>query len=216
MGTSVCVDDRELASQFESLGFNCEFGFVQHDCGWRQGGLLRWALVQPEPLLRGIASGFEGIYDFANLQPRNPKMVTDQATGLGFHSAMQSAGGAFVHDEAERRRLHLEERDKILAMRDRLLRQLASGRHMFVYKDNAGLAGSHIRKIAAAVASRGPGRVLHVVAAEQPDQVGTVEHAGGNLFLGRLRKLWLRDPDPANIDYAGWRTLLRNAVPHLP
>ncbi len=208
--------EQELASRFESLGFNCEFGFVQHDCGWRRGGLLRWAVAMPGPLLKNLRNGFEGIYEWDNLVVRNPKMVTDTASGLGFHTAMHSKDGAFVHDEDERRRIHEDERSKLLFLRDRLLEQLAEGRQMFVYKYNPGIEPELVQKLARAIARLGPGRLLHVEAAETPEQIGTVTHAGGNLYLGYVEKLWWRDPEPANVDYAGWRKLMQSAERFLP
>ncbi|WP_172328755.1 hypothetical protein [Mangrovicoccus sp. HB161399] len=212
----VLAVEQELASRFESLGFNCEFGFVQTRCGWQQGGLLRWAVAMPGPLLKNLRNGFDGIYEWDSLVVRNPKMVTDTASGLGFHTGMHSKDGAFVHGEEERRRIHEEERAKFLFLRDRLLEQLAEGHRMFVYKYNPGVEPEIVQKIARTIGRAGPGRFLYVQAAERPEQVGTVTHEGGNLYLGYVEKLWWRDPEPANVDYAGWRKLMQATERFLP
>ncbi|WP_138466406.1 hypothetical protein [Poseidonocella sp. HB161398] len=210
MDKQALTAEQELASRFESLGYNCEFGFVQHQCGWEQGGLLRWALAMPGPLVQNLRSGFKGLYEFRNLVPRNAKMVTDTATGIGFHSEMRSTGGAFDDPEPRRRRIHAGEAGKIGYLRDRFLGQLAEGRQMFVFKYNPGLPPETVGQLAGAIAARGPGRLLYVTAADRPEEVGTVSHAGGNLYLGRVARVWWRDPDPGNIDYPGWVQLMRN------
>ena len=40
-----------LLNSFESLGDNCEFGFVQRKFGTEPAGLLRWAIASPAALV---------------------------------------------------------------------------------------------------------------------------------------------------------------------
>lgn len=54
-------NNESLVARFESLGDNCEFGFVQRRSGVEDGGLLRWAVSPPEALLKAIRSRFSGV-----------------------------------------------------------------------------------------------------------------------------------------------------------
>src|SRR5271157_2790486 len=74
------LTNSELAALFESLGggslnangwaFGCEFGFWQRSLGVEPLGLLRWASIAPNDLLRGLDSGFAGVDDIADIEAR--------------------------------------------------------------------------------------------------------------------------------------------------
>jgi hypothetical protein len=78
------MTDRMLASaqalRIESLGDNCELGFVLRHLGVEAGSLFRWAAMKPEQLLMKLRADFDGMYEFANLSPLRPAMVPTRGT----------------------------------------------------------------------------------------------------------------------------------------
>ena len=59
--------DAALFENFESLGDNCEFGFVRHHFHpTNTSSLLRWAGTDVDRLVQGLESGFAGVGDPAH------------------------------------------------------------------------------------------------------------------------------------------------------
>lgn len=200
-------------SRFESLGDNCEFGFVQRHLGVDPGGLLRWATTGPHLLPGLIRSEFDGIYHFENLTPSSRDMVRDAGSGVFFHSRMTSTDGVFDHSEAERRAIHGEEIGKIRYLVAKLLAALREGR-VFVLKHNRGLDVALVDSIAAAIAERGPGWLLNVTAqGELP--VGEVAFVGRNVFTARVDRLAPYDKAD-DVSYEVWTGILARANRIIP
>lgn len=74
--------------RFESLGRDCEFGFVLNALDYRKGQYFRWILGDWESLLTVVQNDFEGSFQRENLvvAPQNDLMILDQATGASYHS----------------------------------------------------------------------------------------------------------------------------------
>ncbi len=58
--------DAELLCHFESLGRNCEFGFVQRLSGAEPMGLLRFAGMSFDALVQALNTRFAGIAEPGN------------------------------------------------------------------------------------------------------------------------------------------------------
>ncbi|MBV9859459.1 MAG: hypothetical protein JO038_05065 [Alphaproteobacteria bacterium] len=85
-----CAD---LVKKFESLGNDCEFGFLQRRCGAEPLGLFRFSNPSHEVILRAIQADFEGFGDDAYVeldqqQPRREWIVVDPVNGLRQHTFM--------------------------------------------------------------------------------------------------------------------------------
>lgn len=179
-------DASVLLNRFESLGDNCEFGFVQRRSGIEPGGLLRWTVSPPGPLVEAIEARFEGIYQFENVVPFTPRMVEDRRSGIKFHSAMTSTDGVFDLDPERRREVHQTEYEKISYLRGKLLQLLETGEKTFVYKRNAGVDEALIGRLSSAIAAHGPSRLLYVKA--DPARAGTVEVVSKALTMGFVER----------------------------
>lgn len=204
-----------VPADFESLGDNCEFGFVQRMNGIEPGGLLRWAISFPDILTANIANGFDCLYQFDNLTPHTPAMVSDAGTGLKFHSKLKSQNGVFIEDEAPRRVVHAEEAAKIGYLRDKLLQLLASGRKHFIYKHNHGVSAGQAAQMANAIAAHGPAQLLIVHQDSDPLKASVVERAWDNLFFGYL-PAFAPYAAATDFDLVAWMKLLENAAQVMP
>src|ERR1041385_7120891 len=84
----VISEDAKIVAKFESLGDNCEFGFVQRHHGLEPGGLLRWASSTTlDGLVQALECRFAGLYQLDDLSPYTANMVVDCKFGIAFHSA---------------------------------------------------------------------------------------------------------------------------------
>lgn len=205
----------ELLGRFESLGDNCEFGFVQRAHGVESGGLLRWAVAPPEPLLAALRDGFRELYAFWNLVPAHPGMVLDRRYGLSFHTAMrihlEGEVPVFTDPSAQRAAIHAEEMAKIAHLRAKLLSGLAEGSRIFVYKTNHGLDAGQVAALHAALRQHGPARLLAVLPAAEGHPPGTVRRAGPGLLLGHIERFapYHRADD---LMLGTWTSLCRQAL----
>lgn len=153
-----------LAARFESLGDNCEFGFVLRALGNEAGGLLRWAVTGIRPLIRLLETDFAGFYQFENLRPLEAhNMVEDQATGLSFHTQMLCAAERFEQDEAERRAIHREELAKYDYMIGKLRARLADPATIFVIASHWGTDAEAVAALHGQLRRWGRAHLLQVV-----------------------------------------------------
>lgn len=79
VSTDFTQDALSNIGRLQSLGENCEFGFVQRSLGVETSSLLRWAIAKPEDvaaLLENIREGqtFEQLYAYESITPYSPKM----------------------------------------------------------------------------------------------------------------------------------------------
>lgn len=192
---------------FVSLGDNCEFGFVQRALGYESGGLLRWAITRPAPLLNLIQTDFENLYQLENLTPSSPDMVCDNATGIFFHSEMRSQNGNFIHSDGERAQIYDGERGKLDHLVNKLRDQL-SQKHCFVYKQNSGLQDVEMDALAQAIKGKGQGHLL-CVTDQGADAPGHVRHVKDNLYIGRIDRFAAYETAD-DISLSVWTDILEN------
>ena len=203
--------------EFESLGQNCEFGFVQQALGVQASSLLRWTFLDSVPqTAAGVRSGFTGVFAFENLVPYGDgTMVHDVTAGIAFHTDMVSVPDgerwAFVADEAERRAIHQREAQKFVHLREKFECGLTEESRIYVAKRNAGLTDSDAQALHAAIRSRGRGRLLVVCATKEPRRVGQTERLRPGLARGWVSRF---APIPAAYDLClpDWEALLRGAA----
>lgn len=201
--------------RIESIGDNCELGFVQRACNLEPVGLLRWATTPPEGLLKLLKQDFAGLYQFENLEPANAGMVRDRAYSIAFHTQLTSTDGVFNASEAERRRIYAQESGKIQYLTGKLRQRLAEGSVLFIYKRNKRIPDAQIFEIGAEIARRGPGQLLYVTDNAPALLPGEMRRISGNTHIGRITRFapYNRAND---IDLDAWLGLLDNARQRIP
>lgn len=212
---------QNVFSQFESLGANCEFGFVQRAAGLEPAGLLRWSMVtSPAALIGAIESDFAGLYAFENLVPFNATMVLDRRYGLAFHSALrgvaQGEGFAFAQPEQDRRDIHRFEVGKVMRQLDQFRAGLASGARMFVFHKYWGtLTPREIAHLFATLRRRGPARLLVVSQGDAAHPPGSVMSHVPGLLHGYIDRFAPGDrADDVSLDL--WLRICREALVMAP
>lgn len=201
---------RRLLPRLEGLGDNCEFGLVMRALGDRSTGLFRWSnasLGQVIAFLREDPS----FYEFEDLTPKTPRMVTDLRVGFSFHSNLRShqeeGGLVWEHDLEQRREIHRLEHALFVKLQHSFRERLRDPRTIFVVKRNANLSDEDIERLHSALRGRaatGRARLLAVRAADDPAQVGCAEIIGDDLFIGWVGRFapYTRAQDAACEDWA--------------
>jgi hypothetical protein len=173
-----------LLQRFESLGDNCEFGFVQRANGYEDGGLFRWSISPLEKLILCLDANFKDFYLFDNLQPSAPDMVCDSATGLMFHTQMHSIDGQFVLDHGARREIFAREKSKMDHLLYKFRRRMQEPGTICVYKRNSGVADSDAERLQQSLNRLGPSTLLVVRSTDDHARWGTVEQSNSGFLLG--------------------------------
>ncbi|MCP9319876.1 hypothetical protein KBX73_08855 [Acetobacter persici] len=167
--------------QFENIGDNCEFGFVQRAHGNESGGLLRWVRSSPDALIQALRNRFEGLYAFENLSPSWDNMVSDSRYGLFFHTEMFSKDLKWVESEEKRREIYKSEKEKIDYLVEKFFRRLADPSVILVFKQNEAIALEQAEDLAQAVALYGPARLLIMRETQDKTLMGHVRQEGSYL-----------------------------------
>jgi len=169
---------------FESLGDNCEFGFVQRANGYEDGGLFRWSISPLDSLIHCFDTDFRDLYLFDNLEPSAPDMVRDVATGLMFHTRMHSVDGRFVLGDTARREIYADEMSKIDHLLSRFRRRTREPGTICVYKRNSGVTDSEAQRLQQSINKLGPSMLLVVRSTDDPARWSTVEQSNSGFLVG--------------------------------
>lgn len=163
----------ELLSRFESLGDNCEFGFIQRFHGCEPSSLLRWATAPLDGVMTGLKDQWANLYAWENLMPWAGDMVWDDHYRCAFHSTIHSNRSdencplTFVLPETERLQAWAVERPKIIHLRDKTLASLNAAEHIFVVKCNDGFTIDQILSLRDALAHYNSNNKLLCVVSEE-------------------------------------------------
>ncbi len=146
------VSELLVLNHMESLGDNCEFGFVGRSFGHEQSSLFRWAITPISPLIDMLNSQTKNIYQFDDLVSFSKGMVKDLKSGFSFHSKMKSESKGndlcFIESVEDRKVIHKSEFEKVGYQTNKFYTQLKSDRHViYVVKCNTGLSDEKIREL---------------------------------------------------------------------
>lgn len=171
--------------RFESLGDNCELGFVLRGVGLDVGSFFRWCVTPPDVLARVFQSDFQDVYRFENLVPVHATMVRDLGSGLCFHSSMASENQIFTQPVEERRAVHAQELEKVNYLLAKLRARLSDPDVIFIYKVNAGLDEGQKNQIAQQVTGKAKGSLLFVGASgSDAEAPGSVRERAPRVYEG--------------------------------
>lgn len=177
----------DLMLNFESLGFNCEFGLVQRACGAEPMGLLRFVSIPTHRLLQGLDFGFADVDDtklvraYASNDPEPEWLLRHDRYDMHAHSHVPASSvdqETFLVQQIKRLRLQ----------RRRLLEVLETGQNLFVFQRPGHMTEAHALPILTLLRSYGPNALLFVTGdTEKP--CGSVDQIGPHLFRGNIDKL---------------------------
>ncbi|MGI4802301.1 MAG: hypothetical protein ACRYG8_51360 [Janthinobacterium lividum] len=192
------LDDTQLMMAFESLGDDCEFGFVQRSVGAEPLSLLRFGGIRLHRLYEGLGERFEGIDDVAELG-----LSIQGGEGHGEYMIVQNRYRYLYHTfvnswEMDRDALVAREVTRLAFCRRKLLEDLEDGDKIFVVKSSyaPGLRLDQVVPVAERVAGFGGGITFWATASDAEHPPGTLRWHGPTLVEGRLDRLCSPDHAP--------------------
>ncbi len=219
----------ELVLHFESLGgggklndnwgFGCEFGFFQREHGQEPLGLLRWASISPEDLIRALDAGFDTVGQQANTEITLDTNFSDWGcVDIKFNIRIDHTG--LSRKEVSR----LEARSimcrRLVFLARKLVADLQAGQKIFVYRliDRV-IDLDAIRALAHSVNQFGDNALLFAALADEVHPPFSVTQVHRGLMIGYLDHFKVRDGKFLDWNHAGWGELcqnvfsLRSAIP---
>ena len=215
------IPPQDLA-RFESLGDNCEIGFVLRHLGSDSGSLLKWARSEADQVCELLGRDFADIYHEQALSPFRAAMVQEARYGIQWHSILQShvVGGRwqFVADAATRAVQYQHEARKMRYLVGKLKARLAAGGLIAIVKSNGTIEPGVLDRLQAELQRHSRGArntLLEVRAARLPQEIGEVVPVRPGLLRGAVARLAPYDAAD-DIDYASWQSVLQMALLRSP
>jgi hypothetical protein len=209
---------REMLDLVESIGNNCELGFVLRKNKHEGGSVFRWVAVDPERAIQLIQDDFAGMFLFENLVPNPGGMVLDTRSNAAFHSKMKSIsiGGKleFIANEEERRNLYEVERQKFEYLVKKFHDRLQVPEVVYVIKRPRAISPEILRTLDQHLSSLRNGcpfKILHVEVADAEHPAGSFHHVEANIYRGYLRK-FAPFNKTSDADYESWGAVLHSAL----
>lgn len=206
-GTENSSAARRLMLRFESLGEDCEFGFVQRRHGAEPFGLLRFAGIDVESLVGALDDGFEAIGDIGQLR------MERRADSVVLHTDRYRCSHILPLGAATDSQVTLAaEAAKLRVLRSMLLRTLRKGHRVCVVKAHEGLRDAQIARLREALRRHGPARLLWVRERHGEVEPGHVEIRSDGVLVGWIDRF--APPDAPEGASPLWLTICRE-VQHL-
>lgn len=197
-----------LAGRFESLGSNCEFGFVQRELGHERPSLLRFAGLPLHKLLRGLRTSFDDLASPARLRLRDHRdeyLGFDDVYLLDYHTGRKAAESCLES-------LQQTEPSRLRFLARKLLEDIEDGEKVLVVKDDEGLSVTQVAALMQRVRARGTAVLLWVEQTTPGHAAGDVELVCPGLLRGWIERFADLNQGAHTIAHATWRTLLVNAM----
>jgi hypothetical protein len=171
-------------NSFESLGVNCEFGFVQRHAGLEPLGLLRFSGSELERTVAGLDSNWNGIDSADDIVPFDTGTVwhvRHRRYALDMHTFIKNG-------EATSEEIRSRETNRLRFLADKLTNDAHEAEKIFVIQRRNRLSEAEVLPVFLALRRRGPCRLLWLVPGDEAQQTESVEMVSDGLFRGCLRR----------------------------
>jgi hypothetical protein len=190
---------KSLFDDFQSLGWNCEFGTVQRHFGCERLSLFGFATTS----MRGLLTLLDGDTDLFEspealqivVADGGEYMVSHETYGFLFHTYVQQTalapGRAQVH-----------ELQRLRYLWRKFAEDLEEGGHIYVFKTDANIQAKRAARLAGRLRRRSPNHLLWVTQADGSGPPGTVESIEPGLMRGIVDR-FPHDPSQASFEIWG-------------
>jgi hypothetical protein len=198
-------DWKRIASKFQSMGADCEFGLVQRQCGAEPLGLFRFSYIVLHGLIQCLRS------DFSELNDENKLSLYLNSTGeyVGEYKSLDLFHHTFVRNDQnlDIGDLHRKESARLKMMARLFKEDLEDGEKVFVLlRKFAPLDEFEVLPVISLMRHYNPKAALLWITVAGPDEthlVGQCEVVGNNLLKGYIDRF---SGDRVS-GYGDWSTL---------
>jgi tetratricopeptide (TPR) repeat protein len=204
------LPNAELMLRFESLGENCEFGFVQRYFGAEPLGLLRWAAIPVERLISGLEASFAGVGAPENtivfVDPNTHEYgTTDKRYEFDLHGGISTEVGSVAEVSPRLNR-------RAVFLKDKLINCLNEGDTIFVFQTDGELDPAVVMRLHWLIQRyNSANALLYVAPAAAGQTAGAVDRVAPRLYRGFLDRAGFDGTD-WRISFELWLQLCRKAV----
>ena len=199
----------QISSRFESLGENCELGFVQEHHGTNPLGLFRWSGITLDDLVTALETSLDGIGD-----PEFTRVEVN--TDIGEYFVRDVRYGMTTHTMLYQ---HQHSADDVLKtfctrgkrLREKLLDDLQEARKIFVFQTGGPVPEAELQRLHQSLRRIGPSAELLYVRPAADEVVGSVERVKPGLLAGYIDRAGF-DGTSWTISYDLWLDMMDNAV----
>jgi hypothetical protein len=196
---------KSLFDDFQSLGWNCEFGVVQRHFGCEMLSLFGFASTSVRGLLKLLLADTDPFQSPEAMQivvaNDGEYMVSHETYGFLFHT--------YLHHEAlAAGRVRDNELQRLRYLWRKFTEDLREGGRIFVFKPHAIIQPKRAAKLAAFLRRTARNHLLWVTLADEEEPPGTVKLIGPGLMRGTLDRI---PHDPAEASFDVWGEICQRA-----
>ena len=188
-GEAPPIDPRELFMQFESLGYNCEFGIVQRQFGAEPLSLLRWTATDPDMLATALNNNLDGVG-----LPENTRIVLDSDYRTKDTRYFMLMHTFIMPTQATPEELLPKFCKRLQYLRLKLLDDLRAAEKIFIYKAIFPITDAEIVPLWKAVTAYGPNTLVVARIADAQHPAGSVRIVQPGLIVGYFDRTSTTDP----------------------
>lgn len=206
-------------SRFESLGYNCEFGFVLKNNGSRVSSFFKWTFILDyNKVCDLILNDFDNVFLLENLIPSvsSRTSVIDNYYHISFHVTIRNKiinnRACFIDTDDVIRQKHNNELQKIIYLKNKFMSNLVNNRMIYVIKGDTDTPSSDIINLSKIIDEKSNGRcrILYVTLTTNKENLYKLKKYNQNIYIGYLDRFSpISHADECN--YAGWYKLLKTA-----
>jgi hypothetical protein len=182
--TPEVLEQREALMNMQSLGINCEFGFLQRACRAEPLGLFRWTLAPLQKLVPALEQEFRGIThkNVLNIKMNEDSefVIEDPVYGFQHHTFLFASQGATLAMVKRGEQL------RVAMLTMSLLEEMREQRKLFVYHDADQSTLTEVRRLLAALNRYGANTLLWIVGPKPNARVGEVRWIEPGLIEGTV------------------------------
>ena len=208
------LDDRTVLRNFESLGDNCEFGFLMQRGNVFGSGLLRFNVMPVDQLLRGLASRFAGFPDRSLMRLERHDDRTGGHEYIVYEDGYTFAGHTTITaslDEEGQTRLLDREHTRLAFLKRMLLDELDRGETIFVFKRNVVPSEAEVMALWLGIRALGHCSLLWVAPEAPGLPAGTVTLLAEGLYKGYVDR-FAPYTDAEDVSASCWMTICRRTL----
>jgi hypothetical protein len=192
-----------IFDSFQSLGEDCEFGFVQRHFGSNTLGLFRFARTTVDGLIAFLDRGLDHLVSPTEIEIKNSGI--EYSTHIPPHEFSFHTYIPTRTSNVDEIRTHEINRMKFLSRK--LAEELKEGTKIFVHKTTQPSIPK-VQQLADRLRRFGPNRLLCVVLAPNTQKIGTLELVSDGLAVGYIDRF---DCEPSRCSMEVWSALCLKA-----